>query len=288
MRNYLSKFFLCIALIFFLEYDVQAQTDYSTPFTFSVTNTGINRFISAQWSDMNTNWSGNYDGLTYSLQLEKPTVLLTINNIKLVMKIIINSSVYNGTVTLNPSLTIPSTTLNADNILAQYEDLHQQIISVAELIDTRLQHVIEQALVPIDWIIYKGKILNATTVRLTETSDIKLKLLPQLTFAVLENEIQLIITPTITAATPEYHFQWMRSGSTIGIRVHSNNLITIGNQNTPRVFDILSQEFNFSTTTTFPVTSTYNSSLGKYLTQIKAASLPARLLPKQLSGTVSE
>lgn len=246
-----------------------AQTDYSTPFTFTITNTGINRFLSSQWSSLTTSWSGNYQGLDYSFTLAKPSISLTNNSIKIILTLSITSSVFSGTVTLTPTLTIPSTTLNAENIISQYENLHQVIISSAQLIDPRLRYVVEQALAPINWIIYQGKILNTTTTRLTETADVRLKGLPTLTFSVAENELNLIITPTITSTEPSISFQWMRSGNVnFGIRVISNNLFILAYPKIDKVIIMATgQEINFTFTSTVPVQATYDSTFQKYVAE---------------------
>jgi len=157
MKHSILKLFYFILFGFFtINVKTYAQTDYPTPFTLTITNTGINRFLSSQWSGITTSWSGNYQGLSYSFSLVKPNILLTNNTIKIILSLNISSTVYNGTVNLTPTLSIPNTTLNAENIIAQYENLHQQIITTAQLVDARLQYVIEQALAPINWIIYQG------------------------------------------------------------------------------------------------------------------------------------
>jgi len=245
--------------------NTSAQTDYSAPFTVTLTNAGINRFLASQWSSMTKNWTGNYQGLTYSVNLEKPTIYLTTNTCKIFLTLNIVTSVYTGKVNLTPTLIIPSTTINADNIISQYENLHQQIISSAQLVDPRLQVIIEQALSPINWIIYKGKILNSSTARLVESADIQLSGLPTLEFSVRERELDLTITPTITATQPNFAFQWMRSGNNFGIRVVSNDKFTIDNLDIPVItIPFPGVTYSFTLVTSMPVTSVFNNDLQKY------------------------
>jgi len=60
MKKYAAKF-LCI-VVFLSTWGsfktLQAQSDYSVPLTFSVSATGINRYISSQWGSIQTSWSG--------------------------------------------------------------------------------------------------------------------------------------------------------------------------------------------------------------------------------------
>ena len=260
---------LCIIIIstYYPNSAIQAQTDYSAPFTLTVTSTGVNRFVTAQWSTITTSWSGSYQGLTYSFTLSKPSISLTNNSLRIILSLNITSSILNGTVVLTPTLTIPSTTLSADNIISQYENLHQVITTAANLIDSRLQYVIEQALSPINWIVYQGKILNASTTRMTETADISLKGLPTLTFSVAENELNLVVNSTFTATDPSISFQWMRSGDkNFGIRVVSNNLFTLGFAKIDDIIDqALGERIQFTLTSAAPpYNATYNTSLQKY------------------------
>lgn len=268
MKKYAAKF-LCV-VIFLSTWGsfktLQAQSDYSVPLTFSVSATGINRFISSQWANGQTTWSGTYQGLNYSFTLEKPTVSLSTGTIKILLGLSINSSAYNGKVTLTPSMTIPNTTIDASQVISKYTDLHDQIIGTAQLIDSRLQYVIEEALAPIDWIMYKGKIIDNTTVRLSESSDIKYKEIPAITFSVTNNELNFLVAPTITATVPSYSFQWMRAdNTTFGFRILSNNKFTIVNHD--KIVDGLGQEFNFSNISPIPAEATYNQSLQKYVAE---------------------
>jgi hypothetical protein len=82
--------------------EVAAQTNYNVPMTFSVTSTGINRFIAYQWGQLpnNATWSGEYQGLTYSIHLNRPAIILSPNSIKIILELVITSSVYSGTVRL--------------------------------------------------------------------------------------------------------------------------------------------------------------------------------------------
>lgn len=148
MKQHHFKWFCTIIVISCLNlvYQAAAQTNYNVPITFSVTSTGINRFIAGQWGGLpnNATWSGTYQGLTYSIHLNRPVIFLSTNTIKIILELVIASSVFNGTVPLTPTLTVPSTTINAGNIIAQYTNLHDQIIAAAQLVDSRLQYVIEQ------------------------------------------------------------------------------------------------------------------------------------------------
>lgn len=273
MKKYAVKF-LCI--IVFLSIwgsfkTLQAQSDYSVPLTFSVSTTGINRFISSQWANGQTSWSGTYQGLNYSFTLEKPTVSLSNSTIKIMLSLSISSPVYNGKVTLTPSLTIPSTTIDASQIISKYINLHDQIIGTAQLIDSRLQHVIEEALAPIDWIMYKGKIIDNSTVRLSESSDISYKGIPALTFSVTDNELNILIASTITANIPSYSFQWMRADNrTFGFRILSNDKFTIVARD--KIYDGFGVDCYFSNISPVPVEATYNPSLNKYAAEFIAKS----------------
>jgi hypothetical protein len=242
---------------------IHSQTDYTTPFTLSITSTGINRYLASQWSSMTEEWSGNYQGISYSISLQEPTISLTTNTLKILLKLSISSSIYDGSITLTPTLTIPSTTISAEQIISKYTDLHQQIIKLTS-IDTRLQNVIEQLLAPIDWIIYKGKAIDASTTRLTESADISLKGIPTLTFNISNDELNIIITPTITATPPSLSFQWMRSASNFGIKIISNDKLTVGYAKIDDIYNSLGQKISFTLTSPLPTDASYDPNLQEY------------------------
>jgi hypothetical protein len=244
-------------------HQVTAQTDYSVPITFSVTSTGINRFIASQWSSIERPWITTYQSLTCTLDLKRPTILLLPNTIKIILALTCTSSVYTGSITLAPTLTIPSTTLSASNIAAQYSDLHQQILNVVT--DARLQYVIEQALASISWIMYQGKVMDNSTTRLTETADISLYGLPTLTVNVQNGEIDFTITPVFRVAPPSYSFYWVRpANKTFGVRVKSNDQFVI--QNLKVFIDMGGDELSeLNLTQSNPTTASWNSSEGKYI-----------------------
>ncbi len=206
----------------------QTPQEYEVPIQFSITQTGINRFIASQWAGIQTSWSGSYQGLSYSLQLKRPTVSLADNTIKLLLELEISSPAYSGTVGFSPTLTIPSSTVSAGNIIAQYTNLRQQIDAIAAITDPRLRDVIEQKLVPIDWIAYQGMIFDQGGQRWIDSADIRWTGLPTLTFSVANGELFLTLTPKIQAAAPDYLFVFRRPASnTFGFRIVSNNAIEI-------------------------------------------------------------
>ena len=232
MRKRICKWLCAIIILGNLSQlcEVAAQTNYGVPVTFSVTSTGINRFIESQWGNLpnSATWSGEYQGLTYSIHLNRPMILLSTNTIRISLGLTITSSVYNGSVTLTPTLSVSSSTISACNVIAQYTNLHDQIIAAGQFVDSRLRYVIEQALAPIDWIMYQGRILDQSTSRWTQSSDVGFQGLPTLTVSVSENEVNFMITLTVTATAPWYTFQYNRpSNQQFGIKVHSNNLFQV-------------------------------------------------------------
>jgi hypothetical protein len=212
-----------------------SQTDYSVPISFSVTQTGINRFIASQWSNSSftKSWNITYQGYYCEIELKRPSVSLSSNTIKIVLSIeltAINPSdlpVYlDQTFSFTPTLNIPETTISFDKIYAEYTNL---LSAISEVIpESQIQGAINQALAPIDWVIYEGKILNESTMRWTEESDIGWFGLPSLTFAVESDEVVLTVTPTIRANEPDYKFYWQRPNNRkFGIKIISNNNIEI-------------------------------------------------------------
>jgi len=250
--------------------EVAAQTNYNVPMTFSVTSTGINRFIAYQWGQLpnNATWSGEYQGLTYSIHLNRPAIILSPNSIKIILELVITSSVYSGTVRLTPTLTVPSTTINASNIIAQYTNLHDQILAIAEFVDPRLRYVIEQALAPIDWIMYHGRVLDASTNRLNDYTDIRLNGLPTLTFAVVSNRIDFTFAENITATEPWYQLQSRNNEGALMIRMKSNVNFT------SRYIHLMHSLGGYHWYDSEPRSATYNSSDGLYYLEIQTDRSP--------------
>ena len=259
--------FAMVAILFAIGAPDQAvaQTDYAVPVTLAVTSTGINRYIASQWGSMTKNWSGYYLGLNYSFSLDRPTIVLSPNTIRISLKLNISSYVYSGSVILTPTLIVPSTTINASNIIAQYSDLHQQIIHAAQLGDSRLQYVVEQALAPISWIMYQGQALSVSTVRWSSSSDIAWKGLPTLTASVANNEVDFTVTPTVTATPPQYSFEWSRtSNQQFGFRISSNNMFSVNGV----TFVIGSQRIPLTAESYNPVDATFDPSIQKYVAAV--------------------
>jgi len=144
-----------------------------------------------------------------------------------------------------------------DKIYGQYTDLVAAIAGAVP--DTRVQGAVAQALSPINWVIYQGKILNESTARWTESSDIGWKGLPTLTFSVGNDEVNLTITPTITSVAPSYGIHWNRpSRNVFGLRIRSNNYIDI--------LDLVVVNFQNTIPTNFTSTNIFfESETGKYV-----------------------
>lgn len=261
----MKRSFLIAFLLLSVLFDRSMATDRTIPITFSVTSSGINRFLAGQWNaaGFTKTWSGSYQGLSYSIVLNRPVISLATNAIKITLSLTINATegtttIFNGAAAVTPTLTIPSTTISMDKIYSQYTDLHNAINAVIP--DWRLQQKVEEALAPISWIMYQGKMLNESSTRLVETADISWKGLPTLTSSVTTDEINFTVTPTISSATPYYWFQWNRNPSTtFGLRVLSNTKFAItwwrGNIIDGSIFGSTSTES----------VATYDAAEGKYV-----------------------
>ena len=178
----------------------------------------------------------------------------------------ISSPIYNGKVTLTPSLTVPSTTINFSEIISKYTNLHDQIIGTTQFVDSRLRQAIEDALSPIDWVVYKGKVLASADDRLSETADIEYKGIPELAYSVSDNELNFLITPIISAIPPNYSLEWMKSDKQhFGIRILSNDKFTIEANQINKMWDSNGQQMNFTFDSSFPIQSTYDTNLQKYV-----------------------
>ena len=243
-------------------------TDRTVPITFSVTSSGINRFIASQWTGTPHYWTDTYQGLTYTLLLNRPVITLTNSTIKIQLSLTVTSSVYNGTVTVTPTLSIPSTTISPTNIIAQYTDLHNQIIAISQFTDSRLRDVIEQKLSPINWVMYQGKILNESTTRITQDANIGWTGIPTLTFVIANDEVNITATPTITSSAPDYLVKWKRPDNrTFVYRVYSNNQITIDLTNNYLTYTV-GGGVGYAVTSTLPATATFDATLQKYVAEV--------------------
>ena len=126
---------------------VSLTEDRTIPITFSVTSTGINRFIASQWGSSTKSWNITNQGVWCSIQLQKPTVSLYSNTIKINLAVTVvaidistDLPIYvNQTFRFTPTLTIPSTTISMDKIYGQYTDL---VAAIAGAIpDTRVEEL---------------------------------------------------------------------------------------------------------------------------------------------------
>ncbi len=277
MKHTIIKWAYTIVTLVFLcpAHQVAAQTDYNVPLTFSVASIGINRFIASQWSasTFTKSWSGyTTSGIQYSISLDRPSVVLSENTIKILLALTIHAEditdqyvVYDGKVTITPTLTIPSTTISLNSIMSQYTNLRQQIDAITQIADVRLRDVLEQKLAPIEWIVYQGKILEGSQTRIIETSDIRLIGTPTLNFAVSNSEVLFTVVTTLRAKAPEYFFSYYRTNgnTTYNLTVRSNDKFVLVS-NDCRIFSFLAQTWD-PTTGSSEVTATYDSNSDQYV-----------------------
>lgn len=270
MRSIVAKFtrlFFVIILIPTVFINAQSEQELPIPVSFSISSTGINRFIAGQWASMNTSWSGTTQGVNWMISLNKPQVSLTDNAIKILLTLNISASpVYSGSVNLNPTLNVPASTLSASNIISEYQNLQEKINELT-ILAPGLRDEIENLLAPVSWVIYQGNILNQSTVRLSETADVKWKGLPSLSYQVTNGQLNLTVTPTIESIPPQYAFHWKRPHNRdTYIKIISNNLFSIESM---KCFSASpTQEFPWQIISPFPITATFDSELGKYTAQV--------------------
>lgn len=245
------------------------------PISLSVNQTGVNRFIASQWSSIPTSWSGSYQGLSYSITLNRPVVTLLNNEVKIALTLDINTSVYNNEVTIEPSLVTPTLSTATDEIVTSYEDLRSEIDSISVFSDTRLKDIIEDLLEPIDWVIYEGGILDVLSGRIFDSSDLEWQSSTGIDLGVVEGAILLTVTPAIIATSPDYIFRFKRGSiSNFQFEIRSNNVITIEN------VKIYNNGASVGTKN-LNATSTFDSGLGLY---VASGSMTVTQLPSFMSA----
>ena len=238
-----------------------AQTNYNVPITLSVSNTAIDRVIGAQWASITHSWSGPFYWSTYTLTLNHPVIILADNAIKISMGLTVASPIYNGTFTIMPTLTVPPTTITANNIITQYQDLQQQINNYIS--DNGLRSTIYQDLSSISWIVYQGQIMNASTMRVSDITDIKLNGLPTLSFSVSSNNLNVTVSETITATTPSYKLKSENYGGHLLLRFESDVNFT------SRSIKVAYQNGGYSWNETVNRASTYDATQGIYYLEVQ-------------------
>ncbi|RNC83743.1 MAG: hypothetical protein ED557_08165 [Balneola sp.] len=265
----MKKSILTLTLLLLFVGTSKAQPNTTpVPIDFSITSTGINRFIADQWSSITSNWTGTYQGLSYNITLNRPIVDLTENTFRVILTLDINataggSTIYDDVTSITPELFIPAVVINPDSVIedvrTEYNNLEAAIDNNPFIPDQRIRDVLEDILDDIDWIIFQGEVLTQTTIRWTDTFDLGFYGLPEISFAIGEGEIILTISPEIYANPPEYSFQWRRPGSTsYHIRVLSNNKFDLKSiQNTTTAGQASS--LNVS------VTAVFDQALNKYV-----------------------
>ena len=60
---------------------------YSVPITLSLSSGAVNRYLASQWSSMQTSWTGQYQGLNYTIQLQTPVIAFAENDIVIILKL---------------------------------------------------------------------------------------------------------------------------------------------------------------------------------------------------------
>lgn len=243
---------------------VTAQTNYSVPLSVAVNETAINRVIADQWnqSSFTKSWSGTQAGLSYSIQLGKPWVTLSTNTISVVLPVTVNGTKYHP----NPRLTIPPLTIDVTNILTAYDNLRSQIDLVMSLADSRLRDAVYNALSPIQWMVYQGKIMDASTVRFSESYNVAMTGIPSLTVQISVTEILFTATATLASTPPVYDYFQVKtvSPSQIVVRAIANNSFNIKEV---RITIAGNGQEIFSSNNPTQVVNGFDSASGKYFSE---------------------
>lgn len=258
----LHKAFILFIILICVGSLVKAQTiNKDVPFNLAINQTGINRVIAAQWNSIQTQWFGNYQGVSYEITLNRPVVSLFENKITITLSLDIASSVYIGEASISPSLTTPTLSSSTQEIITSYSNLRSAIDTVTAFNDSRLNDILEDILEPIDWVVFKGGILDAFTGRFSDTSDLEWVDDTSLDFSVAPGELLLIITPAIVATSPKYTFKFRRNSSTRDYQIRSNNKISL--EAVWLKVSVLGSEV--SSETDISISSSYDSSTDEYV-----------------------
>lgn len=139
---------------------IYAQTTYDVPVTLSLTTGGVDRVLSSQWNTMTHSWSDSYSGLEYSISLDKPKIVFIGSEIRILLKLRVQYPGFDEIINLLPKLILPYTAPIENYITTRYADLHQEITTKAQHVDSRIQSAIEDIMSTINWVVYQGKILT--------------------------------------------------------------------------------------------------------------------------------
>lgn len=273
----ITKFFaiICIGMMWNPLY---AQPNAEpVPIHFSVTNTGINRFIADQWSSTSTNWTGSYSGMNYTINLKRPIVDLSDNTFRITLKMHVYATFYGSTLmnedlTISPEVSISPITVNPNGVIedvrVEYDNL-STVIQNAPIPDTRIEQVIRQKLEDIDWVIYQGEVLSQSTLRWSDSFDVGFYGLPEVSFSVGEGELILTVSPKVYGNEPEYTFQYSRpQHSRFGIKINSNNKFEIKSILMANTAGVTIAQKNISVPASYnPTTEQYSATYYAYATQ---------------------
>ena len=231
------------------------------PIALSISNTAINRVIGTQWNSIQHSWTGSWPYGSYAISLNQPTIILVDNAVKISLSLNISTSIYTGSLTVTPTLIIPPTTITASNIITQYQDLQQQINN--QISDQNLRSLVNSVLSSVTWIIYQGQILNASTTRLSDITDIQLNGLPTLTVSVSSNNLNLTVSETITATTQWYKLKSRNYGGNLRLRFESD--VNFTSRSIKLTFQLGSYHWNESVNRS----ATYDATQGIYYLEVQ-------------------
>lgn len=208
----------------------QNTIDETIPIEFSIGANGINRALASQINSMNTLIDGNYQGVEYSINLNRPHVDISSSVFTITLTVDYFAQA-GSTVLIDDKLSfeveagVRNINLDIEKVLIDYTNLRQAIDQIASITDDRLKDILDDELSEIDWIIFEGLPFGQNEIRWTETADIRWTNIGDINTVFSEGRITLQLNPVLESTKPMYRQAIYKYDNDLWIEVWSNNRI---------------------------------------------------------------
>jgi hypothetical protein len=151
-----------------------ASTNYNISTRVEVSETGINRFLQNQYStnSIPQTVSGTINGVTYTLNLSLPKIILLQNEMKFHMEVGIVSSIGNSNIVVEPTINIPPWNISLTSISSTLANLSTVVNALS--IDYRLKTAIINAYNSLNLTLYPSQLVKQVNTDLFKQQSIKL------------------------------------------------------------------------------------------------------------------
>lgn len=181
----------------------ETTTNQTISTTVEVTQTAINRFLQNQYNlnQIPNSVSGTISGVSYTLNLDLPEILLLQDAIELHMSLHIVSSIGNFDVTIEPTVNYPSWSISLTEVKSTLANFSTVVNALS--LDSRLKTAIINAYNSLQLMMYPSKLISQVNTSLFSRQSIRF-IDASLQSSATPGILRFVITVTLSSAEPTF------------------------------------------------------------------------------------